>query len=311
MLEKIVIGLIVTLTGTLIIYSFRVRQLYVVIPQLFSVSQLSNNGKMAEVRAYNRGRSTEEEISISIDPSLNLEIVASTDKSCRIEDASIKIPRIPPGDSYSVLLLVEAGELTKDKISTVSSKTTKGELVAAVEHVPANAGSMVLMTVLFLSAIAVPMYGVDYYYEWKKSEAEKEVSARLGALKNISAQGWSDLDGYSESKYRKLYGDDEFPFHIVGVSRKGKVVEIQIRVVNKAAAALEFSAYSESPFKDDDPEPWDDRNIFQHTINPSDSENVRLRVYFPKQRGDISVEFRASVGGEYISGFKRQIRVGV
>jgi len=114
MLEKFVLGLIVSALGALLIYAFRVRQLYVVIPRLFSVSSITTNGKLVEIRAYNKGRGIEEDVTINLDPSLKYEIVASTDSSCTLGQSTIRIPRIPPGNDFSVLLLVEGGDFFKE-----------------------------------------------------------------------------------------------------------------------------------------------------------------------------------------------------
>jgi hypothetical protein len=312
MLEKLIIGLAVTTVGTLLVYAFRVKQLYVVIPRLFSVSILTTNGKVAEVRTYNKGRSTEEDVLIALDPSLKYEIVASSDSTCVLESSAIKIPRIPPGDDFSVLLLVEGGDFSRERLSTISSKSTKGKLLNGIENVPPNAGTALLVVFAFLVLMAAPVAGIHYYDEWQKAAAEDMTAARLARLDYLRKEGWNNLDRYSESAFREHYPDGEFPIHQTKAERKGDVVEIQFRIVNKSAAALRLSALSEWPYKADDPKSWEDRNIFVHKVEPQSANNLTIKLYFPKtKKGEASIEFQLSIGRDSLLTMTKRVVVDV
>lgn len=297
MLEKLIIGLAVTALGTLLLYAFRVKQLYVVIPRLFSVSVLTTNGKIAEIRTYNKGRSPEEDVRIALDPGLKYEIIASSDSTCTLDSSAIKIPRIPPGDDFSVLLLVEGGEFTRERLSTISSKSTKGKLLSGIENIPPNAGNALLTAIAFLAVMSAPIVGLDYYHESEKLAAEKIKSTELARLDYLHKEGWSELGRYSASAFRKYYPDGEFPIHQTRVERKGETVEIQFRIVNKAAAELQLSALSEWPYKSEDPRIWESRNIFTHKVEPQSANNLTIKLYYPKSKnGEASINFLLSVG---------------
>lgn len=312
MLEKLIIGLAVTTVGTLLVYAFRVKQLYVVIPRLFSVSVLTTNGKIAEVRTYNKGRSTEEDVLIALDPSLKYEIVASSDSTCVLESSAIKIPRIPPGDDFSVLLLVEGGDFSRERLSTISSKSTKGKLLNGIENVPPNAGTALLVAVAFLVLMASPIAGIDYYYKSKKVAAEEMTASRLARLDYLRKEGWNNLDRYSASAFREHYPDGEFPIHQTKVERKGDVVEIQFRIVNKSAAELRLSALSEWPYKADDPRTWEGRNIFVHKVEPQSANNLTIKLYYPKaKKGEATIEFQLSVGTDSLLTMTKRVVVDV
>lgn len=312
MFEKLIIGLAVTTLGTLLVYAFRARQLYVVIPRLFSVSLLTTNGKVAEVRTYNKGRSTEEDVLITLDPSLKYEIVASSDSTCALESSAIKIPRIPPGDDFSVLLLVEGGDFSRERLSTISSKTTKGKLLNGIENVPPNAGTALLVVVAFLALMAAPVAGIHYYYEWQKAAAEELKADRLARLDYLRKEGWNNLDRYSASAFREHYADGEFPIHQTKVARKGDIVEIQFRVVNKSAAELRLSALSEWPYKADDPQIWDGRSIFVHKVEPQSANNLTIKLYYPKaKKGEATIEFQLSVGSDSLLTMTKRVVVDV
>ena len=196
MIEAIIIGLIVTVFGSVLLYAFRVRQLYVVIPRLFSVSALTSEGKIIEVRVFNKGRATEEDVLVALSPDRDYEVLASTDSSSALDGSFIRIPRIPPGDDYSVLMLVEGGDFTKDEISTVSSKITKGKFIEGIENVPQNTGSIVLFIAFFLSVLATPVVGFEMYDKWKEGISEREHTERMSSLEFLSDIGWNSLDRY-------------------------------------------------------------------------------------------------------------------
>ncbi len=312
MIEKLIIGLAVTTVGTLLVYAFRVKQLYVVIPRLFSVSVLTTNGKIAEVRTYNKGRSTEEDVLIALDPSLKYEIVASSDSTCVLESSAIKIPRIPPGDDFSVLLLVEGGDFSRERLSTISSKSTKGKLLNGIENVPPNAGTALLGVVAFLALMAAPITGIDYYYKSKKVAAEELTASRLARLDYLRKEGWTEFDRYSASAFREYYLDGEFPLHQTKVERKGDVVEIQFRVVNKSAAELRLTALSKWPYKADDSRIFEDRNIFSHKVEPQSANNLTIKLFYPKgKKGEATIDFQLSVGTDSLITMKKRVVVDV
>jgi hypothetical protein len=295
MVENFVVGLAITLLGALLLYAFKVRQLYVVIPKLFSASSLTSNGKLVEIRTINRGRLTEEDVQIGLDNSLRYEIVASSDSSCTLNSTTISIPRVPPMDDFSVLLLVEGGEFTKERLSTISSKNTKGKILPGIEHVPPNAGTLLLGLLLFVSVIFLPVFGVEYYQSSAKAR-------QLSKLEYLKKDGWGDLARYSQSEFRGRYSDGEFPIHLVKVLRKADIVEIEFRVVNKSAAALTVSLYSSWPHENEDPRPWEDRNIYASKVQPQDASNIMVKLYYPKgKKGDAAAKFLLDVNKETIS----------
>jgi hypothetical protein len=307
MLQTIVVGLIVTILAGLVFYAFRVRQLYVVIPRLFSVSLLTTSGKLVEIRTYNKSRMTEEDVTVALDPGLKYEIVASSDSTCKLDHSAIQIPRIPPGDDFSVLLLVEGGDFSRERISTISSKTTKGRLLRGIDQIPPNIGNFLLAVFGSLILMAIPAVIINYYPEWQKNY-------RLAQLEYLSKEGWSELDSYATSKFSDNYTNGEFPIHQSKVARKGDVVEIQFRIVNKTAAELNLTASSESPYSSEDPQNWDDRNIYAHKVEPRGANNLTIKLYYPKtktKKGKATITFRFDVGTETFLTAKKLVIIDV
>ncbi len=295
MVEKLIAGLAATIIGALLIYAFKIKQLYLVVPRLFSNSLLSTKGKIVEIRIFNRGRSAEVDIQVTLDPSVSYEIVASTDSTSTINNSTISIPRVPPGDDYSVLLLVEGGDFTNERISGVSSSTTKGKILKGLGDVPPNAGKAFLAILAFLLFAAAPIAGIEGYQAWEKSKKH----AHFVELTKALDQKWSGLEGYAESDFGKNYSAGEFPIHLLEKRRKGKHVLLKFRLINRAAAPLEVNLEVESPYKNKDPKPWESSIYESKTVPPASTGEIEAILFWPKvEVQEAKLIFRMSVGPE-------------
>lgn len=308
MIENMLVGLVVTLLGTLLIYAFKARQLYLVVPRLFSNYLLSTNGKLVELRVFNKGRIAETDVRITLDPELTYEIVASTDSTSKIEDSAIGVPRVPPGDDYSVLLLVEGGTFTNSRISSVSSAMTKGRVFEQLGDVPPNAGNALLAVIFGLALLATPIAGLEGFHAWKENQEKQELAELYSALNNR----WSDLERYSSSSFAKLYGVSEFPFHQTSITRNGSRVKIKFTVINRAAAELEVSVIPDWPFQGDDPEPW--KSSIHETVKVGAASNstIDLELYWPKEKaGSAEFKFSYSVGADKYLGAHTKVNIDI
>ncbi|WP_220492489.1 hypothetical protein [Shewanella sp. SR43-8] len=308
MIENVLVGLVVTLLGTLLIYAFRARQLYLVVPRLFSNYLLSTNGKLVELRVFNKGRTAETDVRITLDPELKYEIVASTDSTSKIEDSAIGVPRVPPGDDYSVLLLVEGGTFTNSRISGVSSATTKGRVLEKLDEVPPNAGNALLAVIFGLALLATPIAGIEGFQTWKESKEKKELAELYSALNN----SWSDLERYSSSAFAKLYSVGEFPFHQTSITRSGSRVKVTFTIINRAAAELKVSVRPNWPFKDDDPKPWKSSNYETVKVGAASQSTIELELYWPNEKKGIAeFEFSYSVGADQYLGARMKVDIDI
>ncbi len=303
MLEELVIGLVVTVVGALIIYSFRVKQLYVVVPRLFSNSLLTTNGKLVEIRVFNKARTAELDIKITLDPAIKYELVASTDNTSRLEKTGIIIPRLPAGDDYSVLLLVEGGDFNKERISTISSVSTKGKLLNKIEDVPPNIGNLILGAIGVIFLLAIPIGLIEGLSKWESAKQ----AHHLAKLEESLDHAWEDIERYSSSEFSNQYLYGEFPIHLVEVTRVGTRAKLKFRVINKAAAILELGYRAEWPFEDKEPEPWKYLPFKGLNVEPASTKDIDIFLFWPKgEKGQALVSFTMSVGDEdYLKAVKR------
>jgi hypothetical protein len=303
MFESIAIGIIITLTATLLIYIFRIRQLYAVIPRFFAVSNLLENSKLVEIRIFNKSRISEEDVILSIDTEIKCELVGATCESISLSNNKINIPRVSPGDDYSALLSIEKGDLTKEKILSITSKSAKGIVLSKMEDIPPNFGNIILFIILLIALLTIPITGLDYYEDYKKEKA-------INSLNGLVEKKWSEYDRYATSDFRKNYSDGEFPIYLSDIKRENNNLLITFRLINKSASEMEVSKTLDWPYKDLDPKPWENISIYHKVIKPLDAENLLIPVYWPKgNKGKLIVKFNISVGNDSYLGATKTIEI--
>jgi hypothetical protein len=295
MIEQVVVGLIVALFGALVIYAFRTKQLYLVIPRLFSFSELSAKGKLVEIRIFNKGKTAELDVQITLDPAGSYDIVASTDSTCDLKSSTIAVPRVAPGDDYSVLILVEGVDLTTRSISRLSSTTTKGKILNELSEVPPNTGNALLLFIGIILVAASPIAVMEGYEIWKNQKLEE----RIEELSSNLTGEWTELERYAESEFSRLYTFGEFPIHLSNTIRSGQHVTFMYKVINRAAAPLDLRIKPEWPFESEDPYPWESDYYKISTIQPHASEIIEIDLFWPSGKpGTASFNFDMSVGSE-------------
>lgn len=258
-MQELVIGIVVTLIGALVVGMFNARQLYVVIPRFFGHGGLTSSGQLIEVRLYNRGRSMEEELTLSLPPKGVYELVGAEHPDLVLDNKAISLMRLGPRTETSMLILAEGISLSEFSPS-LSSKATSGVLLKKIEDVPPNYGSVALV----LCLIAAFMLGG---YSWverdladfraslneeaKKRETEKlekenqkrEYMENFGYLDDL---GWTGIENFVESKIHLSYPGFEFPVSISSSTKSNGYYSIGILVANKTASNMEVTAYFES-----------------------------------------------------------------
>jgi hypothetical protein len=280
-IEKIGIGVIAAVIAGLVMYSFRIRQLYLLVPKMFGYSALTEKGKIIEIRVFNRGRAMEEEVYIDMPTALTYELIAADHPDVRLDKNKLIFTRISPKSEVSMVLLVEGAIENESFSPSLSSKTTKGKVVKKLEEVPQNRGDSVLViviTILFLSALFfLPVKWFDYH---RKQKEEKIIKA-YSFLKD---DGWREYERALSSEVLAGYSGFEFPILFRSAKRKGNYIEVQFLAINKTAAPLQVTAFFENEEKD-----IIIHDIFQKVVEPMKSMPVVISDDIPK--GDASKKF--------------------
>ncbi len=218
----------------------RKARLVVLVPRLFSHSQLTDRGQLAEVTVFNRGFKTEEKVELDFSPSLKIEIVGSNSQDVSLSRNKVSIERIGPSDEVTILLLVEGGTFTKSDITNCLSRETKGKIVTKLEEViPTGPQRIGLISGLF--ALPVVFYlmdiGANYLIHSRfelSGSAKKETRAILGW--NISTiyerTGGALFEEFKEGHIPTIIGK---------ITRKGNAATIPVTVENKTRRIIQFS----------------------------------------------------------------------
>ena len=133
---EILTGVFIVLVAAVIIYIFKMRQLYLVNFHNFHYGPLSDDGRVIELLVFNRSRSTEEDIVVELLPELKYSVVAFDSADTDVTGSQIRIKRIPPFSEFSVILLAEGSFIPEKIVSIFSSKAIKGKIIDKIEHVP-------------------------------------------------------------------------------------------------------------------------------------------------------------------------------
>ena len=133
-------------------------RLVVFVPRLFSHSRISDKGQIAEISIMDRGFKTEENIELSLNPSMHYELIGSNNLDTSLVKSKLIIPRIGSSDDCSVLLQVENGTFTHTEIVNCLSKETKASVTTKLEEVPITAPQRVYALVFLGIAIFLGLF---------------------------------------------------------------------------------------------------------------------------------------------------------
>lgn len=301
MIEEVVIGLTITIVGTILISIFRIRQLYIVIPRLFPKTLLSADSNIVELRVFNRSKFMEEDVIIKLNANYEYEIIATTLDEISMNDKKIFIPRLSPTDEHSVLMLIENAHFKEDDILSITSKTTKGKLFKLLQDIPPNYGKLLLSILILISLIIAPLLSINFYFKYKEINEIENKRIQIEKLSFLKKEGWQDFDIYATSELNKLYIDGEFPIYQNSIERVENSIFIDFIIINKTAKKMEVTIRLDNPYANLNPD------IFQRLkipiefidIEPMGTKKLRLSIYWPKKEVDkLPIDFSINSGNE-------------
>lgn len=286
------------------------RRLYVLAPKLLSYSQLTDKGQIVELTLFNRSLKMEEMIEINLSPSCKYQLVASTFGETTLADNKIAIRRLAPEDELTVVFLAEEKAFSKEDIVSVTSKDTKGRVIDKLEDVlPSTKKTMIgaFVVALFMTLMfAIPTIGIRLFQEESLAPRSsgpdsKSPSTRQHvnkAIQEFKAAGWNvDVD-YFRSGLADHYDAMQLPVRIGRPRRDGRIVVVDIDVINKSDRLFKVSGRLLSPVEP--PEDIYIQNWFHDLlIFPKDTKTKSLRAYLPRdaKRKVLIAEFDIKVDG--------------
>jgi len=295
---KIIAGLIVFILTTLIAYLFRKRQLYVVIPKFYRSSTLAEEGTVSEISIYNRGNKVEEDIVLEIEQDIKCELLAANSSEITLINNKINIPRLHSKDEVSLILLVEEGSLTDEKLLSISSKECKGKVFKKIEEVPPSSSyiaKMLIVIALIISFFTILPTIFNY-------SENKWVTYNYSEIKK---QGWSNITDYLLSDLQESYSNQEFPFRLVKTNIEGNLVRLTYEVINKSALPIDVTIQEDHPSK----EKYIWYNYFESKTIKSYSKNTITVEALRNEKSEIFMNFSIKFGEDFIVGILHKINI--
>jgi len=234
-------SIIAGLTVAAILAYLNRRQLFVIVPRLFSYSEVSS-GQIIELTILNRGRKTEEDVEVQLSPELSYTVIATTLPSLELTDQGfIQLRRLAKGEDVSIVLSAEGGEFTQESVLSITSKETKGEVKNKIEESqevpPAAAAGAFAFIFIFMPVIGYFFGNVFVDEIWPdihpKTKIERVVSERL------EKSGWEDIDEYLQALDFSSE-NSEWPIVVSFPSRSGDLLKFKVDINNKLKSRAEF-----------------------------------------------------------------------
>lgn len=243
MIETIIGGLFLFVLTSIVMYFYKVKQLYVVATQPYNTSFLSDKGTITEIIIYNQGNGVEENIKLKLLPELKIDILASSTDDINLKDSNVfYITRLHAKSQVSLQLLVENGSLTNEEIIEMSSDTHVGKKCLSKELVPPNYGNVATLIasimVLFFIVTQIPQW-IDKYEKYKFSIE----------YQSLYKMGWNNLEKYIESDLSKSYSSEEFPIRYISQSDENNYTGLKFEVVNKSAIPIHVDIHNDKELK--------------------------------------------------------------
>ncbi|MCA8021247.1 hypothetical protein [Burkholderia metallica] len=264
------LNLLLTLVGGLILAGLtawiRRQRLVLFVPRLFSYSALAaKNGQLAELSVMNRGFKTEEQIEVNMSPTLQYEVVGSTNNDVTLSGNKLLIPRVGAGDDVTTILLVEGGAFSASEISNCLSKESKGIIVGKLEQVPMTGPqrvSAVAILVVIPAFLCLGYFGISGYFDeqiktvgavaTEQATASATESATASAIAattgNTTVHDWNVPKLYTHLKgpLVEAFKEGKIQLNVGTVARKNDISTIPTTITNTSEYALKVTLSMDS-----------------------------------------------------------------
>lgn len=283
--------LVLTILGGLIVAGIlgwiRKPRLCVLVPRMFSYSQITERGQLVEMTVFNRGFKTEESIEVTLNSTLKYEMLGSSSQDITLVKNKLTISRLGASDEVAVILIVENGLFKPDDITQCLSKETKGTIADKLELVPMTASqriSLITLIVLIPALFYGLSYGADYFFKNIRTTENSSSSDP----KQLIADGWKINKIYSDNNLFKSLSDKSIVISTAVIARKRDVTEIQIKFENKTPDIIQIISISMTTSKSENIISSYDRSIRDLMLFPNKNEERSIKVIIPEKSVDLT-----------------------
>lgn len=297
--------IVFTLVGGLILAGvlgwIRKARLVVFVPRLFSHSEISEKGQIAEISIMNRGFKTEEGVELLLNPAMHYELLGSNNPDALLIRNKLCVPRIGSADDCSILLQVENGKFTHTDIVSCLSKETKATIATKLENVPVTAQQRVGMIIFFGLFSVLILAGYNYFFGPKES-------AQTVATDEDAHQGWniSQIFARAENSIYQSIVSKQVKVQTGKPTIQDGVLQVPITVNNNSDGPLTLSMSISGTLPQGDVA-FSRRMIHDRLLLPNDVIETALDAAVPNEIGRQAVVlefFLRTPEGESLKGVK-------
>jgi len=289
MINEIFVGLIVTILGAILIYFYKRRQLYAVMPKMYEFSYFSDDGTVYELKIFNKGVNIEEDILLDINVDKKVELLSASTSSIELNKNQIKIPRLFPNTEASMILSIDDGKLSSKDLISITSKNIKGRIYNDLLDVPPSSRNVIFIL------LAISLFVSIFYFNLPTKAINFFNTPKITSIE-LESKGWSSLNRYYSSELRASYSDEEFPIRFVNMKQNGKLIKVTYEIINKSALPMEVSISDTSVDINKTPKNKKWHNFYERKVIQPLSKGI-IEIEALRNSGkDINFEFYIKFG---------------
>ena len=299
MIEQGALTIVAALVVAGIVALFKRRRIFLVSPRLLGHSALSATGHVLEVTLLNRGLTSEEDISVCLNPRCSYDLLAASTHEASLSGGTLTVPRLVPEDEFTVILQAEGPNDPDQRIVQATSKAAKVLVVDRYEEIGPSTRDLGTVSAVGVLVLAVLFFGgrelVSTFTESQKLVAQEHpivaqehpigtptpdpaIEARISSYR---ALGWTVDKDWIASRLSTQYKGGELPVRVLACSRHGNYIRVPIRFSNQLDEAMRVSANLLSP-AGEGPKWTGKDHIFSLAIFPGKAREKILEAYLPR-----------------------------
>lgn len=296
------INLVFTIVGGLLSAGalgwIKKARLVVFVPRLFSHSNISDKGQIAEISVMNRSFKTEEAIELLLNPAMHYELIRSNNPDALLIKNKLLVPRIGSADDCSVLLQVEHGNFSKSDIVSCSSKETKASIANKFDDIPLTANqriSSLIIFAFFALFLFIVFKGTSHFFGSKLDESkivEQKVVEQNASPETAEPdsppdhQGWNIPKPYAETNNQlyQLFVSKKILVSVNTATVKRNTLQLDVSIENKSTVPLNLNMSTSGMLPQENIE-YSKRAITYRLILPNDAIRAKFEILVPKEKG--------------------------
>lgn len=278
----IITSIIVTVIVAAGAWVFNSRWLYVVAPKLHMITPMSD-GQVVSLSIHNAGLLTEEEIKLTMRPSCQFELLATSKSTVTVHNKTLSLPKLNRLETITILLLIEGRQFAEEDIESIESKSTHGKIVEAKEKAVAAWQHIIILPVLFLFLGLPFLFGTVIGADMKQSlfGYVKDQFELLESTKQLAGFKVATREKYAYEKLKGSLSDSRIGVLLEEVVRRGDVLTLSVKIKNNSGMPLKVGAYISGTGGKGNVE-FADSHLDDFALAAGEERVIKMKVFLPE-----------------------------